>query len=209
MSNTNTPISDAPAASLATTETVQVPSAPAQEMGFAHFIAQSDVVGKSLFIILVLMSLVSWSLIVIKGVALMRRQKRSKSFLNFFWNATSLEAVQHEIATHGATEPFAHLTAHAMHAQAHHARYGAASVTLTTVISEVSLRPHRALAEPSCLPTSPRCTTTTNTRWFNWWPIWRPRTRCSMKTTTPMWRAWPRTACLRATSATRWTWPFT
>ena len=62
-------------------------------------------VGQSLFVILVLMSLVSWALIVIKGVALFQRQRRSKAFLNFFWNATSLEAVQHEIATHGVNEP--------------------------------------------------------------------------------------------------------
>ncbi|NBD20241.1 MotA/TolQ/ExbB proton channel family protein [Aquabacterium fontiphilum] len=123
-----TPSDAASAPQAATTEMVQVPPAPQAELGFTHFIAQTDGVGKGLFIILVLMSLVSWSLIVLKGVALYRRQKRSKAFLNFFWNATSLEAVQHEIATHGATEPFAHLTAHAMHAQAHHARYGAAKL---------------------------------------------------------------------------------
>ncbi|MFN3618579.1 MAG: MotA/TolQ/ExbB proton channel family protein [Aquabacterium sp.] len=129
MSNTITPSTDAaPLASPATTEMVQVPTQPPVEMGFAHFIAQSDAVGKGLFVILVLMSLLSWTLIVVKGVSLYRRQKRSKAFLNFFWNATSLEAVQHEIATHGASEPFAHLTAHAMHAQAHHARYGAAKL---------------------------------------------------------------------------------
>lgn len=139
-------------------ETIEVPSAPAQEMGFAHFIAQSDAVGKGLFVILVVMSLVSWSLIVIKGVALMRRQKRSKSFLNFFWNATSLDAVQHEIATHGASEPFAHLTAHAMHAQAHHARYGAAKLeeagsaqefltrTIKKVLDEETMRMESGLA---------------------------------------------------------------
>ena len=34
----------------------------------------------------------------------------------------------HEIATHGAHDPFSHLTSHAMHAQAHHARYGAAKL---------------------------------------------------------------------------------
>jgi len=98
------------------------------ELGFSHFIAQTDAVGQGLFVILVLMSLVSWGLILIKGVALFKRQKRSRAFLDFFWNATSLEAVQQEIATHGVSEPFAHLTAHAMHAQAHHARYGAAKL---------------------------------------------------------------------------------
>ncbi|MDE2594985.1 MAG: MotA/TolQ/ExbB proton channel family protein [Burkholderiales bacterium] len=101
---------------------------PAAQLGFSHFIAQTDVVGQSLFVILVLMSLASWALIVTKGVALFQRQRRSQAFLNFFWNATSLEAVQHEIATHGVTEPFAHLTSHAMHAQAHHARFGAAKL---------------------------------------------------------------------------------
>lgn len=103
-----------------------VPAAP--DMGFTHFITQTDLVGQGLFAILVMMSLVSWALIVTKGVGLFRRQRRSRSFLKFFWNATSLEAVQNEIANHGVSEPFAYLTAHAMHAQSHHARFGAAKL---------------------------------------------------------------------------------
>jgi len=103
-------------------------SAPATELGFGHFISQTDAVGQGLFAILVIMSVISWGLIVTRGVALYLRQKRSRAFLDFFWNATSLEAVQQEIQTHGVQEPFAHLTAHAMNAQAHHARYGAAKL---------------------------------------------------------------------------------
>ncbi len=117
------------AASAPTTSLATVPDAAASAApGFGHFIAQSDGIGQGLFVILVLMSVLSWALIVIKGIALALRQRRSQTFLSFFWNATSLEAVQHEIATHGVKEPFAHLTAHAMHAQAHHARYGAAKL---------------------------------------------------------------------------------
>ena len=71
------------------------------------------------------MSVLSWALIVSKGIAQLLRRSRSEKFLQLFWNATSLDAVQHEITTHGARDPFSHLTAHAMHAQAHHARYGA------------------------------------------------------------------------------------
>jgi biopolymer transport protein ExbB len=97
-------------------------------LGFGHFIAQSDVVGKTLLAILVLMSVASWAIIAIKGLTLMARQRRSLNFLNFFWNATSLDAVAGEISTHGARDPFSHLTSHAMHAQAHHARYGAAKL---------------------------------------------------------------------------------
>ena len=98
---------------------------PESTLGFGHFIAQSDAVGKTLLAVLVLMSVMSWLIIALKGLTLVARRRRSHAFLNFFWNATSLEAVQHEIATHGVKEPFAHLTAHAMHAQAHHARHGA------------------------------------------------------------------------------------
>lgn len=100
--------------------------AGAPALGFAHFLGHSDAVGRTLLGILVLMSLISWVLIVTKGVAQFARQRRSRVFLNFFWNASSLDAVQNEIASDGAQDPFSHLTAHAMQARAHHAKYGAA-----------------------------------------------------------------------------------
>src|SRR5690606_14396631 len=97
----------------------------AQGGGMLHFISQSDVVGKSLFGILVLMSLVSWYLIFVKCFVNWRISSRSKKFLDEFWAASSLEQVENEIATHGANEPFAHVASHAIHAQNHHAKYGA------------------------------------------------------------------------------------
>jgi len=97
-------------------------------LGIGHFLAQSDVVGKTLLAILILMSVASWAIIAIKGVSQLARHGRSHAFLNFFWNATSLDAVAGEISTHGARDPFSHLTAHAMQAQAHHAKYGAAKL---------------------------------------------------------------------------------
>ena len=141
----------------ATTAVVEA-STSAPEMGFGHFIKNTDAVGQGLFIILVAMSLLSWALIITKGVGLLLRQRRSKTFLNFFWNATSLEAVQHEISTHGVHEPFGHLTSHAMHAQAHHARYGAAKLeeagsaqdfltrTIKKVLDEETMRLESGLA---------------------------------------------------------------
>jgi biopolymer transport protein ExbB len=103
-----------------------VTSAPT--VGFGHFLAQADAVGWTLLGILVLMSAASWTLIIVKGISNFVRGRRSDAFLGFFWNASSLEAVQHEISTHGVREPFSHLTAHAMNAQAHHARYGASKL---------------------------------------------------------------------------------
>ncbi len=97
-------------------------------LGFAHFIAHTDGLGKTLFIILVLMSLATWYLIVVKAIAGMRSRRRSSEFVHQFWNATSLEAVEHEISTHGAADPFSHLTSHALYARQHHAKFGAAKL---------------------------------------------------------------------------------
>ncbi|SSW71288.1 MotA/TolQ/ExbB proton channel family protein [Achromobacter agilis] len=105
------------------------PAAPAPiatpDMGFLHFVAQSDFVGKTLFVILILMSLVTWYLILVKAASNVAMRKRAADFLNKFWNASSLEQVENEIVTHGARDPFSHLASHAMHAQAHHNKFGA------------------------------------------------------------------------------------
>ena len=99
-----------------------------QALGFAHFLTQSDLVIRILLVILVVMSAISWYLIVMKGISQVVRTNRSKKFLNFFWSATSLEAVQNELTVHGVHEPFGHLTAHSLHAQAHHEKFGAAKL---------------------------------------------------------------------------------
>ncbi len=97
----------------------------AAAMGFGNFIAQSDLVGKSLLVLLLAMSAASWAIIVVKGVMHGLRKRRSQGFLSMFWNATTLDEVRAEIATHGAREPFAHLSAHALNAKEHYARHGA------------------------------------------------------------------------------------
>jgi len=94
-------------------------------LGFGHFLANADIVAKVLLVVLALMSATSWYLIVYKGISQVIRQRRSKQFLDFFWSATSLEAVQNELSVHGVKEPFGHLTAHSLHAQQHHEKFGA------------------------------------------------------------------------------------
>jgi biopolymer transport protein ExbB len=95
-------------------------------VGFGHFLAQVDGVGSFLLGVLFLMSVASWALIASKGLSQFLRNKRSAAFLDFFWNARSLDAVQAELGAQGARDPFSHLSAQALHAQAHHARHGAA-----------------------------------------------------------------------------------
>ena len=56
----------------------------ASNIGFSHFIAQSDFLGKTILAILIGMSVVSWTLIIVKGIAGWRRKRYSKEFLQFF-----------------------------------------------------------------------------------------------------------------------------
>jgi biopolymer transport protein ExbB len=99
-----------------------------QVLGFAHFLAQTDTIGRLLLVVLVGMSAISWTLILQKGLSNSVRARRSARFLTFFWNASSLDEVDGEMRTHGVRDPFSHLTAHAIQARAHHARYGAAKL---------------------------------------------------------------------------------
>lgn len=119
-----------------TTTALTPPPAP----GIGHFIAQSDAVGHTLLVLLVLMSIASWAIIVAKGVAQALRARRSRAFLDQFWNASTLDEVRAELQTHGARDPFSHLSAHALHAQAHHARHGAAKLAEAGSASEFVTR---------------------------------------------------------------------
>lgn len=86
---------------------------------------QADGVGKSLLVVLVGMSCVTWYLIVYKSFLMLRVNRFARQFLTVFWNASSLTHVEHELIAHGVHDPFAHLTIHALHAQSHHVQYGA------------------------------------------------------------------------------------
>ena len=122
------------------------PEAAAQSMGFLHFIAQSDYVGKGLFIILLIMSLVSWYLILVKTFSNARTRRRSATFLNRFWNSSSLEQVENETATHGV-DPFSHLTVHALEARRHHQRYGATNLEAAGSNSDFIMRSMRKVID--------------------------------------------------------------
>ena len=97
---------------------------PAQ-IGFAHFLAQTDAVGRALLVILLLMSIASWYLIVTKVLAQWLERRRSAGFLETFWNAASVGAVQRHLEERHPDEPFSHLAWHAIVASQHHQRHGA------------------------------------------------------------------------------------
>lgn len=103
-----------------------LPGDPA--LGYSHFIAQADVVGQGLLAVLLLMSVMSWTVIVLKALGGWRQRRESQRFVAYFWNAGSLSHIETALAngTAGtARDPYAQLTLQALQAQAHHARHGA------------------------------------------------------------------------------------
>src|SRR6266404_1721156 len=111
----------------------------ASSLGFGHFLVNADMVATVLLVVLAIMSATSWYLIVLKGISQIIRQRRSAKFLDFFWSATSLEAVKNELDAYGVHEPFGHLTAHSLRAQAHHEKFGAAKLDEETTSLENGL----------------------------------------------------------------------
>ena len=100
-----------------------------QTLGFGHFLAQTDTVGKIVIAIMVLMSVATWYLIVSKTVALLARRGKTRRFLDAFWNAPSLDAVARHLEEEHPAEPFGHLAYHAINASSHHARHGGSKLT--------------------------------------------------------------------------------
>jgi len=97
---------------------------PSQSFGFAHFLAQSDAVGKTLFVVLLRMSLATLYLIVAKGLQVFLSRRRSERFLSTFWGMPSLNAVERHLEEHHPDEPFSHLAYHGIVSARHHARHG-------------------------------------------------------------------------------------
>ena len=93
-----------------------------ETLGFAHFLEHTDGVARVVLAILLLASVLSWYLIVTKGMHIARASRRSRRFLQVFWDAPNLEAVAREISSTGTPEPFSHLLHHGFTAVNHLSR---------------------------------------------------------------------------------------
>jgi biopolymer transport protein ExbB len=98
---------------------------PHASVGFAHFLAQADAVGKTMLILLLVMSATTWYLIVTKSWAAFLIRRRTRRFLDTFWDSPSLQAVAKHLEEHHPDEPFSHLAWHGIVATRHHERHGA------------------------------------------------------------------------------------
>lgn len=87
-----------------------------QTLGFAHFLANTDSIGKLVLIALLVLSLASWYLIVTRALANVLAQRRADSFLASFWNAPSLADVRSALAARSIDNAFAELAQAALKA---------------------------------------------------------------------------------------------
>ena len=95
----------------------------AESLGFAHFLAQTDAVGKAVLALLLALSVSSWYLILTKSVRNWLARRRAEAFLKRFWDAESLDQALRLAAHAGPGDAFAAL-AREVHAGAGNARNG-------------------------------------------------------------------------------------
>jgi biopolymer transport protein ExbB len=89
----------------------------AHTVGLAHFLAQTDAVGRILLAVLIAMSLISWYLIATKALDGWLERRRSSGFLGVFWNSPSITVVQCHLEDNRPDDSFSRLAAHAVAAR--------------------------------------------------------------------------------------------
>jgi len=85
----------------------------------------NDSIGRGIILILMIMSLMTWYLIVIKSVSLTLVHQQTRRFMATFWRARSLNCVCHQIREHKRRHPFAQLALTAYEAKRHHGEHSA------------------------------------------------------------------------------------
>lgn len=78
-------------------------------LGFAHFLAQQDMVGRTLLILLLLLSVASWYLMLTKALGNWRAKRSAETFLKRFWEVESVSAAKTLLQNHPRDNAFAEL----------------------------------------------------------------------------------------------------
>lgn len=92
--------------------------AAVDSLGFAHFLTQTDGVGKIVLGVLLLLSVASWYLIVTRAVANRLARRRADTFLERFWKASSLAEVDAALQSQPPDNAFAALVEKSLRTQA-------------------------------------------------------------------------------------------
>lgn len=93
-------------------------------LGFAHFLSQTDALGRVVLAMLFAMSVASWYLIVTKSLDNVMAARRADAFLKQFWAADSLDAVRQTLHRQPADSAFAEIARDALEASANSEKHG-------------------------------------------------------------------------------------
>lgn len=85
-------------------------------LGFAHFLAQTDTLGRIVLLLLLSLSVASWYLIVTKALANYLAGRRAEAFLKQFWAADSLQDLGAALRRQPVDNAFAELAHEALEA---------------------------------------------------------------------------------------------
>lgn len=93
-------------------------------LGFAHFLSQTDALGRIVLLLLFALSVASWHLIVTKALANYLAGRRAEAFLNQFWAAESLQDVSTALRKQSVDNAFAELAHDALEAAHNNHQHG-------------------------------------------------------------------------------------
>ena len=93
-------------------------------LGFAHFLSQTDALGRIVLLLLLALSVASWYLIVTKALENYLAGRRAEAFLNRFWAAGSLQDVSISLRQRPVDNAFAKLAHEAIEAAHNNHRDG-------------------------------------------------------------------------------------
>ena len=111
-----------------------------QPLGFTHFWQQADLLIHSVAIVLMLMSIISWVLIVTRFFGQLRLNRAMDRAFPAFWNAPDLDAAQLAIEREDRSDVFAGLARAGSQAAEAHRRHAAQGIGAGVSISEFVTR---------------------------------------------------------------------
>jgi biopolymer transport protein ExbB len=111
-----------------------------QELGVANFIANVDGVGKTVLVILLVLSVASWYLIVTKSLANWLEARRAKSFLDKFWQEHSIESLRLSLQKTKQNNAFASLATEGVDALRNANKHGIQKLAAAGGMSEFMTR---------------------------------------------------------------------
>ena len=111
-----------------------------QGIGFAHFVQQTDTVGKAVLLLLLFLSLASWYLIFTKAISYRLAQRRVDTFLERFWELDTTEAIGSLLSEYHPRNAFADLAHDAFKAVHHGKSHGLQKLAAAGGLSEFLTR---------------------------------------------------------------------